>query len=134
MSTPYTESSVYKVTRKNYRMKKVIGSRDPVTGKYKGIILPDGETKRDYFGFCELCGLIIPEGKHKDYHHWDSELPAMGIWVCYKCHKIIEGVDSGVADKYLAKKTEIEKEYALKKLSEIGYAGQAGWGDDWGKG
>ncbi len=120
MSTPYTESNMYKVTRRNYRMRKSIGVRDPKTGKHKDIILPKGEYKREYLGFCEVCGEIIPDGKHKSYHHWDDDMPAMGIWVCYKCHKIIEGVDNGIAEKYLAVKLDIEKRYAIQQLAKIG--------------
>ena len=129
MSTSYTESNLYKVTRKSYRMQRCVGSRDPVTGKYKGIILSKDDTKREYFGVCEVCGLPIPDGKHKDYHHWDKELPAMGIWVCYKCHKIIEGVDAGVAEVYLRKKLVIEKDYAMKQYAKTGLK----MPDDWGK-
>ena len=110
MSTPYTESNVYKVTRRNYRLRKAVGPR----------ILPPGEYKREYHGVCEVCGRTIPSEKHKAYHHWDDDLIAMGIWVCYKCHKIIEGVDAGMADTYLIKKAEIEKEYALKRIQELG--------------
>ena len=119
MSTPYTESNLYKVTRKSYRMRKSIGVRDPVTGNHKDIILPKGEYKRDYLGFCEVCSIPIPDDKHKSYHHWDDTMPAMGIWVCYKCHKIIEGVDSGIAEKYLAQKLRIEKEYALEQIRKL---------------
>jgi len=101
-------------------MRKSIGTRDPETGRYKDIILPKGEYKREYLGFCEVCGVVIPEGKHKDYHHWDDGMPAMGIWVCYKCHKIIEGVEAGIVEKYLAVKAEIEKDYAIQQLAKIG--------------
>ena len=125
MSTPYTESDVYKVTRKNYRMRRMIRTRDPITGKEVNLVLPKGEYKREYMGFCEVCGLLIPEGKHKDYHHWDNEMPAMGMWVCYKCHKIIEGVEAGIADTYLKKKTEIEREYAIQQLAKIGISEEA---------
>ena len=126
MSTAYTESNVYKVTRRNYRMRKSIGVRDPITGKHKDIILPKGEYKRAYLGFCEVCGRAILDGEHKSYHHWDNELPAMGIWVCYKCHKIIEGVDEGISELYLKKKAEIEKEYAFEQLAKIGVIPEGG--------
>ncbi len=88
--------------------------------RLSGHMLPDGERKRDFLGFCELCGKPIVDGKKKAYHHWDDELPAMGIWVCYLCHKTAEGIDSGVVDKYSQIKAIIEKEYAIHCLSKAG--------------
>ena len=129
ISTAYTESDLYKVTRKNYRLRRMIRTRDSVTGKEVNLALPKGEYKRDYLGFCEVCGQIIPEDKHKGYHHWDDEMPAMGVWVCYKCHKVIEGVDSGISERYLSLKTEIERVYAIEQLKKVGVT----VGDDWGR-
>jgi len=119
MSTPYTESKLYKVTRKNYRIRRVINTRDSKTGKYKTLVLPKGEYKREYLGFCEVCGKEIQDTKYIGYHHWDDDLPAVGIWVCNGCHKMVEGIDRGLIEPYLTLKAKVEKEYALKQIRKL---------------
>ena len=95
--------------------------------RLNGIKLPEGDRKRPFLGFCELCGRNIVDGQKKAYHHWDDEMPAMGMWVCYLCHKTAEGVDSGTVEKYLSLKREIERKYAIEQLRKIGIE----VGDDW---
>ncbi len=119
MSTPYTGSKLYKVTRKNYRMRKSISTRDPETGKYKGLVLPKGEYKRDYLGFCEVCGREVQDTKYIGYHHWDDDMLAMGLWLCNGCHKLAEGIDRGLVSAYLDRKADVEKEYALKQVRKL---------------
>jgi len=84
-----------------------------------GVKLPNGETKRPFLGFCEICGCNLVN-KQKAYHHWDDELPMVGIWVCYLCHKTAEGVEGGKVQKYLELKQDVEKDYALMQLEKFG--------------
>lgn len=47
--------------------------------------------KRPKGGTCELCNKECDkEGKRLYYHHWDDNNMLKGIWVCYKCHTLIE--------------------------------------------
>lgn len=62
--------------------------------------------KRDYLGYCELCGV---ENVRLSYHHWDDNNPSKGIWMCYHCHNMITAYEKGKL-KYL-------KEYI--KLKEL---------------
>jgi len=83
--------------------------------------LPNGETKRPFLGFCEVCGVPIGgEGEgHRNYHHWEDDMLAMGIWLCNGCHRMAEGADKGLTDIYLKERAEIEKAYALKQLRKL---------------
>ena len=101
-------TKLYPKTRKAYRMKRAIS----------GYTIPEGEEKREYHGYCEMCGEVIPEGKHKDYHHWDG-VADLGMWVCYKCHKVAHGIEKGLAERYLELKAMIYKEYALKQVQKL---------------
>lgn len=56
-------------------------------------------------GKCELCGKIK---NRMAYHHWDNSRPSMGLWLCYNCHNIAEGVENKLEMKYLGLKKEIE--------------------------
>ncbi|KKN54550.1 hypothetical protein LCGC14_0591420 [marine sediment metagenome] len=96
--------------RDRYRVKSL-------GGKY----LPPGEEKRPYTGKCELCGATYEDDKSKfHYHHWIDEEPTIGIWVCVKCHWMIEAVDTGLLQKYEELKPLIEKECAMKMLGRFG--------------
>lgn len=100
------------------RLRRVIYVKDPKDGRYIQTVLPPGELKREFPGFCELCGRDL-SGRHKGYHHWDDSMPAMGIWVCNKCHDIAEGVEKGIVDIYLKKKGTVEKAYALEQIQKL---------------
>ena len=92
--------------------------------------LPKGEIKREFKGHCEICGRDIGGDKKMAYHHWDDELLAMGMWLCYLCHKTAEGVEDGKVEKYMILKAKIEEEYAMlqiQKLKDMGILGK-----DWG--
>jgi hypothetical protein len=69
-------------------------------------------SKRPHTGFCEVCG--NKKLKHLDYHHWDDLDRSKGIWVCHKCHPIIEQVDNrrgkSIIPLYLKVKAQIEQE------------------------
>lgn len=60
--------------------------------------------------FCELCKRVVPI---LSYHHWDDDKPSNGVWVCGKCHWIVEIVEKGfdvvnIIYEYKALKNEIE--------------------------
>lgn len=69
-------------SRKSYLM---IGSSKD------NVVAIRGLNKRSYTNKCEVCGKI---SKRMYYHHWDTSYPDVGIWACYKCHRLAELVDS----------------------------------------
>lgn len=62
--------------------------------------------KRDYpeGRLCEICkedrGFLL-------YHHWDDDVPHLGIWTCHRCHFLEEAIDKGLGDTYLKLKEQI---------------------------
>lgn len=83
--------------------------------------MPDGERKRPYSAICEICGRQwIDNTKRFDYHHWDNELPSMGLYLCARCHAFAEGVDSGLVDLYTEAKENAGKDCAIVALASIG--------------
>ena len=46
---------------------------------------------------CELCGRI---SRKLNYHHWDNLNMHKGVWVCFPCHRMCEGIDKGLGRKY----------------------------------
>lgn len=89
-----------------------------------GRTLPDGECKRPPTENCEVCGQAFGS-RHIAYHHWDDEMPAMGMWLCRRCHVIAEGVDNNLHQAYISKKVQVEKEYAIEQLAKIGIPEEA---------
>jgi rubrerythrin len=71
-----------------------------------------GLSKRPHPKFCEVCG--NPYIKRLGYHHWDDNDKNKGVWVCRKCHYIIEQVDNrrgkSIIPLYLKVKAQIEQE------------------------
>lgn len=64
-----------------------------VTGTTKGnTIVLTHLNKRPYPGACEVCGLPKEKGLH--YHHWDEDNPSIGLWLCFRCHRLTEILDS----------------------------------------
>ena len=73
--------------------------------------------KRSYSETCEICG----KNTHLVYHHWDDNNYSKGIWVCVRCHLIIEIMDKMLSNNlsdsmktYLIKKSQIEEEFKKK--------------------
>jgi len=60
-------------------------------------------------GCCELCGK--KPNRKLDYHHWNDEHLERGIWVCYRCHILVEAVDTGkdLIQGYSVLRQSIEK-------------------------
>ena len=69
--------------------------------------------KRPHPGSCELCHKN--DGKRLGYHLWDDKELSMGVWVCSKCHLIIEAFDNKTGNSilplYLNLKAKIEQEF-----------------------
>jgi len=42
-------------------------------------------------GNCEICGKYQLKGLA--YHHWNDNYPELGMWLCFFCHQIVEGVE-----------------------------------------
>jgi len=70
--------------------------------------------KREYFGKCEICG-INKEFVKYNYHHWDDTNPAKGIWVCCRCHTVVEGVERNIHNKYFNLKDQVEQLFNMHK-------------------
>ena len=71
-------------------------------------------TKRPYPVGCEVCASSLTlKGKPKRlfYHHWDNGNLSKGIWLCYSCHHLAEGIDKELEIKYKVLKKDIEKQY-----------------------
>ena len=66
---------------------------------------------------CEICGGLPSSGNRRkvlDWHHWNSDDPRLGIWVCFYCHRFCEAVEkrglgSGSFDKYLELKKKVKE-------------------------
>ena len=73
-----------------------------------------GLRKRDYpDNGCEICnnkGRLV-------YHHWDNNNYSQGIWVCYKCHRVIERIDDNTIEFIINKYKEIREGFI--KLIEL---------------
>ena len=63
--------------------------------------------KRPKSEHCEFCSNSV-SGK-LDWHHWDSEHPEYGLWVCFRCHHFIEAVDDGFDGDDVKRYMEIKK-------------------------
>ncbi len=66
--------------------------------------------KRPHTDVCELCGAVRKK-KHY-YHHWDKNSPSLGMWICFKCHRLAEFIDNNpdfqeVIAKYLLLKSKL---------------------------
>ena len=77
-----------------------------------------GLNKRQYSGYCELCEQPFDR---LEYHHWDDDNPAMGIWLCHHCHRYAEGFDKAIVDPsflelYKEIKNRIATEYYQSRL------------------
>lgn len=61
-------------------------------------------------GACELCGR---KKKRLNYHHWDDNCPAKGLWLCSWCHQAAEVLDSGLDRRYFALKKSVEESLCI---------------------
>lgn len=61
---------------------------------------------------CELCGRQV---KRLAYHHWDDKNLMLGIWICWRCHFLVEifedGLHETILKKYIELKEIIERDY-----------------------
>lgn len=66
--------------------------RQHVTITTGGRVIKGKKRKRPIDGKCEVSGKECDkEGKPLAYHHWDDENMLKGVWVCARCHALIEG-------------------------------------------
>ena len=64
--------------------------------------------KRKYTGFCEVCGRKFEDKKGQfAYHHWDDEIPEVGLYLCCTCHAMAEGIDKGLSEVYVRLKAVV---------------------------
>ena len=95
--------------------------RQHVTITTGGRVIKGKKRKRPVDGRCETCSRECDkEKKQLAYHHWDDENMLKGVWVCAKCHALIEG-GSTIEDlekrimEIEGNKKKLEKWYELKK-------------------
>lgn len=77
-------------------------------GRYYGIL------KRKYpiDEACEICG---KKGRKLIYHHWNDDLPELGIWTClFPYHGMAHGIEDSLIETYLTLKAKINSEYYAK--------------------
>lgn len=71
--------------RSNY-----ISMKNPTTGKQQAIRV-SGKRPRPYEN-CELCDRA---NERLVYHHWNDNNYGHGLWLCYRCHHFVHGIDDG---------------------------------------
>jgi len=74
--------------------------------------------KRPRPDYCELCKMA-PYGKWKllNWHHWNPEVPELGLWLCPPCHWFAGGVERGLStERYLELKHLEEQSYEVNPL------------------
>jgi hypothetical protein len=78
-----------------------------VNGKTKSISVPN---KRPRPTSCELCERTVPR---LQYHHWDPDYPAKGLWLCGFCHIRADALDNehGYSNKYKLVKERVEASF-----------------------
>jgi len=89
------------------REKTLAWGRKHRLGIGRGCKKINGLNKRDWTNHCELCGKII-EKPH--YHHWDDNNLSKGIWICIRCHRMVEAYEKGdiiYLKKYLQLKNSL---------------------------
>lgn len=83
-----------------------------ITTKINGVPTVIRTRKRCYTNTCEVCGNI----EKTAYHHWDNKNPHWGMWLCWKCHMLAEGLDEKgiiLAEKYLKFKPVVESNWTI---------------------
>jgi len=80
-------SQTHREQRRDYHRTHVLGTTHANGNK----VHVSGLNKRPYTNYCEICGILKIEKLH--YHHWNKEKLSLGIWVCFKCHGLVEAID-----------------------------------------
>ena len=55
---------------------------------------------------CELCQKEVPK---LIWHHWNDDRLALGMWLCWGCHRRGHIVESGFAERYYQLKSKLEE-------------------------
>lgn len=79
--------------------------------------------KRPYTEVCELCET---RSKRLHYHHWISDNPSIGVWVCFNCHRVAELIDekgasevSKIVSRYYLLKFKLAKVQAVSETTSL---------------
>lgn len=99
-----------KQANQKYLRRKAKLRETMITTKVNGKPTVIYTNKRPYSNTCELCGTQTKTA----YHHWNSEQPHWGLWLCWQCHMLAEGIDEKglvLAQKYLNLKPQIESNW-----------------------
>ena len=78
--------------------------------KYLYLLGDDGKrhpvrvNKRSRSASCEICNKT---DCRLDYHHWNDDNPAIGLWLCRSCHWHAEAYERGLINKYLELKGQL---------------------------
>lgn len=100
----------HKIITKRWARTHVVGSKH----SHKTIV------KRPYPSKCEICGRPSSDDKKSEgflhYHHWDNMCPSVGVWLCFRCHRLAEAIDSGadinqLFEIYRALKSKVDEEW-----------------------
>ncbi len=81
-----------------------------------------GLKKRPHTVYCEFCGNRLSRmGKplKLNYHHWIPEQPAVGLWLCNRCHTFAEFFDDNNVF-ILAERYSMLQRYAKEQYHEKG--------------
>ena len=102
----YRQSEEYRERAKNRNRKRRLSTNGKTFS---------GLNKREWTNHCELCGKI---NKRSHYHHWDDNNLSKGIWICTRCHRMVEAYEHGdftYLKKYLKLKEFLNKQFQIKE-------------------
>ena len=90
--------------KKNPNYQKIYNRQHTLVVGGKRIVV----NKRTRPDTCEVCEMVGDyTGDRLSYHHWNDSNPHLGLWLCFMCHRMAEGVDRGLYTIYLKKKAEV---------------------------
>jgi len=75
------------------------------------------KVRRPYGGYCEICG--IDHIKNPHWHHWDDKDLSRGLWLCFRCHFFVEGVEYGLTASHVNKYLDLRKEIGGDSLLKL---------------
>ena len=107
-----------KIRRELNREKTLAWNRRHRLGTGTGKNKINGFKKREWTDSCELCGRTI---KKPHYHHWDDNNLSKGIWICPRCHRMVEACEHGdfaYLQKYLQLKGYLNKQFKIKNKNK----------------
>ena len=109
-----TQCQLYYKENKEEILKKVLIYNRKTTLIIDGKKI-NGLNKRDWTGYCELCG---NNNTKINYHHWDDKNPSKGIWICGTCHFMVTAYEHGrfaYLQRYIRLKRFLDKQFKMKQ-------------------